>query len=78
MLDISRLNNENDIILFILRLNKGGLDKSSPYKDKGGLDKSSPYKIGGLDKSSPYMNMGGRYESSLYRILYLPRGYQII
>ena len=67
MIATSRLNNENEIMLYILRLNKGGLDKSSPYNNTGGLDKSSPYNnTGGLDKSSPYNNTGGLDESSPY------------
>jgi len=65
MIATSRLNNENEIILYILRLNKGGLDKSSPYINIRELDKSSPYiNIRGLDKSSPYNSTGELDESS--------------
>lgn len=39
------LNNENDIMLYILRLNKGGLGKSSPYINISGRYESSLYRI---------------------------------
>ena len=65
MIAKARLNIENEIMLYILRLNKGGLDKSSPYINTGGLDKSSPYiNTSGLDKSSPCINTDGLDESS--------------
>jgi hypothetical protein len=65
MIATSSLNSENEFrILSILRFNKCGLDKSSPYINTSGLDKSSPYiNTSGLDKSGPY------------RIDYYPRGY---
>jgi len=46
MIATSSLNSENEFrILSILRFNKCGLDKSSPYINTSGLDKSGPYRI---------------------------------
>jgi hypothetical protein len=46
MIATSSLNSENEFrILSILRFNKYGLDKSSPYINMDGLDESSPYRI---------------------------------
>jgi hypothetical protein len=42
MMAISRLNNENKIMISFFIFNKGGLDKSSPYISTGGLGESSP------------------------------------
>ena len=76
MIATSRLNNENEIMLYILRLNKGGLDKSSPYNNTGGLDKSSPYNnTGGLDESSPYIKKKmGIINQALTELTIIPGG----
>jgi len=43
MMATSRLNNENEFMIPILRFNKSGFDESSPYINIRGLDESSPY-----------------------------------
>jgi hypothetical protein len=43
MMAISRINNENEFMISLLRSDKGGLDESSPYINIGRHDGSSPF-----------------------------------
>ena len=57
---ISRLNNENEVMISFFIFNKGGLDESSPYINTGGLDESSPYtknKMGIMNQALQELNI---------------------